>query len=293
MVCNDENVRQNQAIQYAQNQATSNASNAKTQAGISSQFEQANIAQGRGSLEAQKGLNKQSLAIQQAQLGQAQSNLNTNQSLSNQGISLKRQELNLSRQETLLSRFQIDVDRISDVFSKSLLPDLKNQLTIQSANQARINSLLGINLQQTGEDFARGTQNQINETQYAADTASYKSGLEEIPANYKYQRKAEDAAYLSSLGSSSTQAEAALAALASANSGLLSQVGTNLSNGTYTGYQAPSNSMGKFASALGSVGGFMSSLQGYLGNRNTSSSSVGSNFSSNLYSGTTGLQNYG
>jgi hypothetical protein len=284
--------------QMSQQDALSTSSNAKTQAGITNQYAQGQVQQGRASLEAQTGLNKQAMNLTRSQIAQSQSNLNTNSAISRAGLSqdqqalnlkqgnlnlaqtqsdqsynLQRQQLGVTKQETMLAKYQTDLDREYDVFSKSLLPDLKSQQVLEEANQSRVQSLFGINLQQTGEDFASDTQKSVQDTQYGIDQQAYKSGLEEIPTNYAYNRKAEDASYLSSLGSSSTQAEAALASLASSQYGTLSTIGNNLSNGTTTGYVASESGASKVASALNSVGGFMSSLQGYLGTRNTSSSS--------------------
>jgi hypothetical protein len=137
-------------------------------------------------------------------------------------------------------------------------------------------------MQQAGENFGRTMQDVVEDRQYEQDRYDYKAGLESIPTNYAYQRKAADANYLSSLGSSSTVMEAQLANLAANQHGLLSSLGQGLANGTNTGYRQ--SSMTGFANALGAVGGFMGQLQGYLGSRNMGSSSS-SGSGGTMYSG--------
>jgi hypothetical protein len=255
--------------QLAQQQSLSDTSNQKSSAGISNQYAQGQVNQGRDSLQAQVGLNKQASDLQRSQLNQSQSNLGTNQSLSNQGIGLSRQANKIDQASALLSKYELDINRQNDVFSRGLLPDLRSQQLLAEADQARVQSLFGVNLQQTGEDFGRNVQSSVQDTQYGLDRQAYQSGLEEIPTNAAYQRKAEDSAYLSSLGSSNTQAQAALASLASSQFGTLSTIGNNLTNGTQAGFSQRSNGAANIASALNSVGGFMSNLQGYLATRNT------------------------
>jgi hypothetical protein len=266
----------NQEIQGQMQGIQNQASMSKTSAGIQQGYTQSQIGQQRSGLAAQANLANQGFSQARQQFGQARQNIDVNQALANQQLSQAQRGIDLSKSGLLLDRHRLDLDREYDVFSMSILPDLRMQQALEQAKTQKVQSLFGINSQQVGEDFARTTQDTVEDRQYELDRTGYEEGLKAVPKNYDYQRKAADSSYLSALGSSSTQAEAALAMLAANQHGLLSGLGQGLANGTQTGYRPSSNTAAGIANALGSIGGFMGQLQGYLGARNMNSSTGGS-----------------